>query len=270
MALMREWLPPAALRLVRRVAGRRWDGVGFEGDFATWERALAVSTGYADESILAKVTEATLKVARGEAVYERDSVLFDQIQYSWPVLAALMWTAARSGSRLSVLDFGGALGGGYRQNRKFLHGLAEVKWGVVEQPHYVAQGRALLENQQLHFFATIDECAVKLRPNVIVLGSVLQYLPDPDRVLHELERSPATVMIIDRTPFANIQQDRIIVQRVPPSIYEASYPCRVFSRERLRRTLSSWNILETFVCAEGTMSTDAGLSFTFEGFILHR
>jgi putative methyltransferase (TIGR04325 family) len=258
------------VRIVRRIAGRRWGGVTFEGDFATWDDATAASTGYGERSILSRVTEATMKVLRGEAVYERDSVLFDQIQYSWPVLAALMWAAARSGSRLSVLDFGGALGGGYRQNRRFLDGLAEVKWGVVEQPHYVAQGRALLENEQLQFFDTIDECAVKLRPNVIVLGSVLQYVPDPDRVLHELERTPATVMIIDRTPFASIQQDRIIVQRVPPSIYEASYPCRVFSRERLRRALSSWSILETFACAEGAMSTDAGLSFTFEGFILHR
>lgn len=34
--------------------------------------------------------EATLKVKRGEAVFERDSVLFDEIQYSWPVTAALI------------------------------------------------------------------------------------------------------------------------------------------------------------------------------------
>jgi putative methyltransferase (TIGR04325 family) len=245
--------------------------VRFEGDFATWEDAIAASTGYANASILAKVTEATLKVMRGEAAYERDSVLFDQIQYSWPVLAALMWAAARDGGHLSVLDFGGALGGGYHQNRRFLEAIEEVRWGVVEQPNYVAQGKALLESEQLRFFGTIDECAARLRPNVILLGSVLQYLRDPDRVLQELERTPAKVMIIDRTPFASIEQDRISVQRVPPSIYVGSYPCRILSRERTRQTLlSGWNVLETFTCAEGTMNADGGLTFTFEGFILQR
>ena len=171
--LVTEWIPPAAVRLLRRVAGRHWGGLRFEGDFGTWEDASAASTGYGDASILAKVAEATLKVKRGEAAYERDSVLFDQIQYSWPLLAGLMWAAARSRSRLSVLDFGGALGSGYHQNRRFLDGLGEVRWGVVEQPHYVAAGRALFENEQLQFFDTIDECEAKLRPNVIVLGSVL-------------------------------------------------------------------------------------------------
>src|SRR6266487_218457 len=256
--LVREWIPPAAVRLLRRFAGRHWGGLRFEGDFVTWEDAKAASTGYADASILAKVTEATLKVRRGEATYERDSVLFDQIQYSWPLLAALMWAAARSRSRLTVLDFGGALGGGYHQNRRFLDGLGEVRWGVVEQPHYAATGRALFENEQLRFFDTIDECDAKLRPNVIVLGSVLQYLPDPDLVLQALERTSANVMIVDRTPFASIEQDRISVQRVPTSIYEASYPCRILSRKRIRALLSGWNTLETFKCAEGTMSTDVG------------
>ena len=104
-----------------------------------------------------------------------------------------------------------------------------------------------------------------------VLGSVLQYLPEPDNVLQELARTPARVMIIDRTPFADIEQDRITVQRVPPSIYQASYPCRILSRERIRRQLlSAWSMQATFSCTEGTMRTDAGLRFAFEGLILNR
>ena len=269
--LIRDWLPPAAVRLMQRVAGRRWRGVTFEGDFATWEEAVAASTGYDDESILAKVTEATLKVKRGEAAYERDSVLFDHIQYSWPVLAALMWAAGRSGGRLSVLDFGGSLGTSYHQNRRFLNGLADVRWGVVEQAHYVAQGRKHIEDKHLQFFGTIEECAVDLRPNVIMLGSVLQYLPEPDTVLQDLACTPASVMIIDRTPFADTERDTISIQHVPRSIYRASYPCRILSRDRMRRVLlASWRVLETFSCPEGTRSTDAGLTFTFEGLILTR
>ena len=78
-------------------------------------------------------------------------------------------------------------------------------------------------------------------------------------------------MIIDRTPFADTEKDRITIQRVAPSIYDASYPCRILSRERIRvELLSCWRILETFTCAEGMSRTADGLRFTFEGLILTR
>ena len=268
--LIKDWLPPAAERWLRHI-GRRWGGLRFEGDFATWEEAVAGSVGYDEASILAKVTDATLKVKRGEAVYERDSVLFDEIQYSWPALAALMWATARNGGRLSVLDFGGSLGTTYHQNRRFLDGLGDVSWGVVEQAHYVAQGRKYFEDEHLRFFDNIEECAVTLRPNVIMLGSVLQYVPEPDRLLRALALTPANVMIIDRTPFADAERDTISIQYVPRAIYRASYPCRILSRDRVRlELLASWRIVETFRCADGTRSTNSGLRFTFEGLILNR
>ena len=45
-----------------------------------------------------------MKVKKGEAVYERDSMIFDQIEYSWPVLFGLMWAAAQNSGYLKVLD----------------------------------------------------------------------------------------------------------------------------------------------------------------------
>ena len=51
------------------------------------------------------VLDASLKVKNGVAAFERDSVLFDEIEYSWPVTAELMHGAARSGGRVHVVDF---------------------------------------------------------------------------------------------------------------------------------------------------------------------
>ena len=53
-------------------------------------------------------------------VYERDSVLFDTIRYSWPLLSDLLRAASEDQNHLSVLDFGGSLGSSYYQNRVFL------------------------------------------------------------------------------------------------------------------------------------------------------
>jgi len=42
-------------------------------------------------------------------------------------------------------------------------------------------------------------------------------------------------ILVDRTLFHDQTADRLTVQRVPPAIYEASYPCWVFGRSRYLR-----------------------------------
>lgn len=229
-ALARDWLPPVLARWFRQMRG---GGIRFEGDFTTWAEANSHCTGYDAEEILAKVLASTLKVKHGEAAAERDSVLFDEIEYAWPVLAGLMWAAARSGGRLNVLDFGGALGSSYFQNRKFLQSLPDVRWNVVEQPHYVDAGRKHIQDEQLRFYKTIVECLSENQPNVILLSSVLQYLPDPGSILLDLKGAGSDVIIFDRTIINRSSFDRIYVQHVPPEIYSANYPCRSLSESAL-------------------------------------
>jgi putative methyltransferase (TIGR04325 family) len=226
----RDWLPPAVVRFLQQ---RRSSGLCFEGDFATWEEASAHCTGYDAKDILEKVLAATLTVKRGEAVFERDSVLFDEIEYDWPVLAGLMWAAASSRGKLNVLDFGGALGSSYFQNRQFLKTLTDVKWSVVEQSHYVDAGRNHIQDEQLRFYKTIEECIAENQPNVILLSSVIQYLPKPDVVLKDLIRIDASVFILDKTIVNLGECDKIYVQHIPESIYTASYSCWSFSESCL-------------------------------------
>ena len=71
---------------------------GWKGDYRNWQQAKMNSLGYDANGILAKVKSATLCVKSGKAEYERASVLFDSIEYSWPLLCALMWVAATNES----------------------------------------------------------------------------------------------------------------------------------------------------------------------------
>jgi len=243
--LLEDWLPPALVRAVRQLRGK---GIRFEGNYKTWEDAAARCTGYDAESILDKVLEATLKVKRGEAVFERDSVLFDEIQYSWPVTAALMWAAARNNGKLHVLDFGGSLGSSYFQNRKLLSKLQKLSWTVVEQSKFVEMGRAQISDNVLNFSVDIDDCCQKFQPNLILLSSVLQYLPDPFTVLENLARKQIKLIVLDRTPFSNDLIPKIKIQYVPAEIYSASYPCWFFDQNELIRKMKSLNyqLIECF------------------------
>jgi len=269
-ALARDWLPPAVVRLIRRRQGPQQDGgLRFEGNFATWEEASAHCTGYDAEDILAKVLAATLKVKRGEAAFERDSVLFDEIEYAWPVLAGLMWAAARNGGKLNVLDFGGALGSCYFQNRKFLQTLPEVRWNVVEQAHYVDAGRAHIQDEQLRFYTTIEECLTENQLNVILLSSVLQYLESPIELIGKLNKVGASCLIVDRTPFSIHKEDKLLVQEVPTTIYSASYPMWVFSLSKFKQLLErNWCLVASNLSPEGYVQTTNGVEFSFQGMLL--
>jgi len=233
--IVKDLLPPAVLRLARKILFRE-SQIRFKGHFATWEEACAHCTGYDYPQILAKVLDSTLKVKRGDAVYERDSVLFDRIEYAWPVLAGLMLAATHHGGRLNVLDFGGSLGSSYFQNRNFLQTLPEVRWNVVEQVHYVEAGQANIQDNQLKFYSTIEDCLSENQPNVVLLSGVLQCLPNTFEIVGALSTIGAEVIILDRTVVNKGAYDRIYIQYVPEEIYKASYPCRSISEGKLIRS----------------------------------
>lgn len=243
--LVKDWLPPALLRVARRLRGK---GIRFEGNYKTWEEAAAQCTGYDAGPILDKVLAGTLKVKSGEAVFERDSVLFDEIQYSWPVTAALIWAAARNNGELHVLDFGGSLGSSYFQNIKFLSKLRKLSWSVVEQSKFVEIGREHISDGVLSFSANIDESCKNITPNVVLLSSVLQYLPNPFSVLENLSKKKISFIVVDRTPFSNDAVGKIKIQHVPASIYSASYPCWFFGKDMFLQKMMSLNyqLIESF------------------------
>ncbi|MBI3006142.1 MAG: methyltransferase, TIGR04325 family, partial [Ignavibacteriales bacterium] len=148
------FLPPVLSKLFARNSFSK----SFTGNYSSWDEALAHSTGYDSPEILNTVTQALLKVKRGQAEYERDSVLFDSIEYSWPLLSGLMLAAAQNYGKLSVVDVGGSLGSSFFQNRKFLAYLKSVRWSVVEQKHFVEAGKAHFENSRLRFYSSLMEC----------------------------------------------------------------------------------------------------------------
>lgn len=268
-----DWLPPAIANGIRKITSKnpkqQKNNVVWDGDYATWEEALAASKGYDSENILKKVKDSTLKVKNGEAIYERDSFIFDDIYYSWPILAGLMWAAACNSGTLDVLDFGGSLGSSYFQNRNFLASLSDVHWSIVEQSHFVICGREFIQDDRLHFYPTIEECLLQRTPNVIMLSSVLQYLQYPYSILSKLSDVGAKCLLIDRTPFLDSDQDRIVIQYVPPEIYAANYPSWLFSKGTFLNYLSSnWNLLAEFECPEGLVRTGTGLKLTFNGLVL--
>ena len=177
-------LPPILFNGLRRLRDLylKRETIRFVGDYGTWAEAEQASIGYSAPNILERTRLAMLKVKNGEALYERDSVVFDQVAYPFPLLAGLLRARSVDGNRLSVLDFGGSLGTTYFQCRDFLSAAGPFRWSVVEQPEHVKCGREEFADGRLQFYTSIAECLTHEQPNVLLLSGVIQCLPEPYQV----------------------------------------------------------------------------------------
>lgn len=266
--IARDLVPPA---LARALAGRPAGALSFVDGYDSWDAAEAAAGGYDEASILQRVQAATDEVVAGRAAFERDGVTFDQPEYRWELVTALLRSAALHGS-LSVLDFGGSLGSTYRQHAALLEGVSTT-WGVVEQAAFVQAGQGYA-NDVLSFHPTIDSCVAAVAPRVAVLSSVLQYLPDPDAVLAAVAGCGVDAIVIDRTPFrddADVTTPHLpTVQQVPTEIYRASYAAWVLAQDRLLAAAPGWSVLAEFPSIEPDMRTTSGVPFSWSGAILTR
>ncbi|MDE2041024.1 MAG: methyltransferase, TIGR04325 family [Patescibacteria group bacterium] len=260
---IKDLLPPIIIRLAQKTPK-----YGFFGSYNSWAEAIKASKGYDDPAIIEKVRSSLMKVKRGEVAYERDSVVFDEIQYSWPVLAGLLWAANANDGRLNVIDFGGSLGSSYFQNLPFLKDLSELSWTIVEQKNFVDIGKKEFEDNQLKFAYAIDDAK---KSEVILLSSVIQYLEKPYEMLEKIVGHGFRYVIFDRTAFLS-DHDRLTVQKVPPRIYDASYPAWFLSENKFKQMFSgTYDLVAEFDSLAGNMRVNNPAEQAHEkGFIFKR
>jgi putative methyltransferase (TIGR04325 family) len=225
-----------------------WKKYGWFGDYKTWEAAQSDSLGYDEEGILEKVATSARQVLAGKAAFERDSVLFFEPEENEFIVNATQKAIntieeRNSDKGLRILDFGGSLGSTYFQNRSFLPHLE--KWCVVEQEHFVELGKKEFEDSILSFELNIETAYQKIKPQIVLFNSVLQYLKKPYEILDDLEKLPVDYLLIERTPVADLPKDKITKQVVPNYIYKANYPSWIFSDKHFENTLlKKWRIIE--------------------------
>jgi len=248
------------------------DILGWYGDYSSFSEASALCGNYDSQNILEQCKSAILKVKRGDAAYERDSVIFDKIQHSWGLLSGLQKAAIDNNNVLNVIDFGGSLGSSYFQNRTFLEGVNLESWNVVEQEHFVSCGNDFVKDDKLKFWNNVDDVIDKEKCNVLLLSGVLQYLPDPIQLINEMISYNFSYIIIDRTSFIQ-GKDRLTIQNIADDIYEASYPCLFFNKSQFVAHFGSKYELIGEVnnsLIDGSYQFDDGVKASWEGLILKK
>jgi putative methyltransferase (TIGR04325 family) len=209
---------------------------GYKGTYHSWQQANKQCSGYNDDAIFQKVLAATLSVQKGEAAFERDTVLFKEPDYEWFLLGCLQDIAINE-KQLHVADFGGALGSTYFQHKRFLSAIQNLSWNIIEQEKLTQAGMSEIREPRLNFYQDLDACFISQAVNVVLLRCVLPYLENPYQWLQKILDLKPKYLIIDNNPFVDTD-DFVSVQKVPPSIYKASYPAWFFNRNKMMAFVS--------------------------------
>ncbi|MCZ4222987.1 methyltransferase, TIGR04325 family [Pedobacter rhodius] len=233
--LLKELAPPVLNTL-------RWFSFkyGWKGNFKSFDEAKERCTGYDESHILNRIVETTGKVRDGEAVYERDGIIYDEVQVNHILLSILLLVAGRNGNKLTLIDFGGSLGTSYYQCIKYLSHLVELNWCIIEQANYVEVGKKSFENAHVKFYYTIEECIADGKtPDILLISSTLQYIKEPYNLLNHLQSVNIPYLMLDLVGYNDTEDDRITIQKVPPVFYgiEASYPCIFFGKDKLKNQI---------------------------------
>lgn len=223
-----------------------WKPYGYFGSYSSWEQALSETGSYDDVSIFNRVLEASRQVRDRQASFERDGLAFSET-FEWDALPYFQ-KAANGKKTVRVLDFGGALGSHYFPTSRALPDM-EFDWTIIEQAGFVKLGKEEFESENLHFEASLEK-ALEKEYDLIVLGCVLPYLPDPYAVLNRLLKANASYLLIDKHPIIKAASDRLTIQRIPPSIYEASYPAWFFSESKFLTTMEEHNLVDLYDCPD--------------------
>ncbi len=194
--------------------------------YDSWAEANSDCEGYNSNIIFEKVKEASLAVKEGRASYERDSVLFYDTKKNYNLLSYINYYALSHTETIAVVDWGGALGSTYFQNKKMLP--KNLTWTIVEQKNFVEFGKQNIADDVLHFEYSLEKI---VKCDIIIFSGVLQYLDFAIDLLKEAISKAPDYIILERTQFG--KSFKIWKYVASDQIFKANYPTCCFKKETI-------------------------------------
>jgi putative methyltransferase (TIGR04325 family) len=152
-----------------------------------------------------------------------------------------------------VVDFGGALGTTYHQNKKYVDALSiPKKWGIVEQSEYVKIERSEFQDNILNFYESIS--LIEFDIDLIMLNGSLCYIENPYEILDKIKSTKPPFILFTRTQFTSLDKDEVSIQIVSKNIYEASFPIWSFTELKIINYYS--DLYEIFEIWNGNLQTN--------------
>ena len=186
---------------------------------------------------------AVVEVLEGKAVYERDGTAFSTMPQRLKLRELLLKYLS---PKANVVDFGGGLGGTFINNRHLVS--VGQHWAVIEQPTFVNAGEKLAHDYGLPLEFHNNLHGLGRSIDLLILSSVLPYLPSPYEILHQAMKLAPKLILIDRTAFIDHGEEVWWVQD-EPSYYGTpiSYPISPLLEKKVLASLKGYEIVDRWL-----------------------
>jgi putative methyltransferase (TIGR04325 family) len=168
----------------------------------------------------------------------------------------------------SVLDWGGGIGQYYRYAKAFY---PDVPWdfSVKEVAELAEAGRA--RNPGATFFSD-DAMALSRRYDGVCASGSIMYDRDVHRLIGKLCYAAEHYLLVTRTPFLDVSDDFVVVQRPYRYGYMTEYAGWFLNRERFIRTVEGHGFVldREFPLAERPYVPNAPEQCRYRGFLFRR
>lgn len=273
---IREWAPPALIRLARRVLIHppEWELVP-EG----WQ-ARGRMRGWDVESVVEAQKlrwPAFVQAVRGPAPldlnHEDAELRGSELQglRSHNMLASFAYVAAlaaRQKHRLSLLDWGGGLGQYLMVAREVLPGVP-IDYFCQDLPRVCEVGRDLLPDAR--FFDRPDECFSRAY-DLVLASSSLWYEEDWRALADKLAEATADYLFVTRMFFVQKANSFVAVQRAQSIGYCTEYLCWILHEGEFVDHIESrgLKLVRAFFLSEGAHIVRAPEQPELRGFLFRR
>jgi putative methyltransferase (TIGR04325 family) len=199
-------------------------------------------------------------VTAGNPVKDDDLAAHNRVIVFGYVLAL----AARQTHRISVLDWGGALGHYYLISKALLPEV-EISYHCKEVPLLCECGRGLLPDVRFHQ----DEACLDRTYDLVLASGSLQYSEGWRETLGRLASAAGRYLFVTRLPVVLSGPSFVVVERAYAYGYEAEYLGWVLDRDELldRASESGMALLREFVISEGFSVRKAPEQVELRGFL---
>lgn len=260
--LVKDCVPPIITKILRKYIPSKY---GFSGNYIDYYETLKKCTGYEKNEILSR-TSLTTSIFKQD-LQDRLVVHPKEQQLLYGLLYAL--GSLNQPKQLSVFDFGGALGNHYFTARRFIPNNTELLWSVCETAVTAMEGNKRYATEELEFISNPEQIGDK-KIDVIIASGTMQYVDNPFEYLHKLIDLKAGFIIFNRLPLIDSNMDRLTIQKVSPTIYNASYPAWFFSRRKWNQIIEEeYEVISRWDVSEDTHLLD-GKNVVCQGMLLKK
>jgi putative methyltransferase (TIGR04325 family) len=170
--------------------------------------------------------------------------------------------------RISVLDWGGALGHYYAYARE-LGPAVEIDYVIKDLEQFCEAGRKRLPNVT---FLSSDTDALSRQYDFVFASASLQYARDLYGCLERLARSAREWLMVTRIPIIENNDDFVVVQRPHAHGYMTEYACWYINRRRFLDCVAGqgFSLEREFLLGDAANVLNAPENGRYTGFLFRR